>query len=97
MSKIWVGIDNGVSGTIGFVGDDIAPLIVHTPVKKEQDYTKAKKVISRLDYSKFMQLFDKYNKNQRGCYQFICYRPAFAERELPNYATILNIQHVCSL
>ena len=63
MSNIWVGIDNGVSGTIGFVGDNIAPLIVHTPVKKEQDYTKAKKVISRLDYSKFMQLFDKYNKN----------------------------------
>ena len=42
MSNIWVGIDNGVSGTIGFVGDNIAPLIEHTPVKKEQDYTKAK-------------------------------------------------------
>lgn len=41
--------------------------------------------------------FDKYNKNKRGYYQFICYRPAFAERELPDYATILNIQHVCSL
>ena len=63
MSKIYVGCDNGVSGTIGFVGDGIEPKIFHTPIKKEQDYTKSKKIISRLDYSKFMQLFDGYDKN----------------------------------
>ena len=63
MSKIFAGVDNGVSGTIGFVGDSIEPMIFHTPIIKEQDYTKCKKIISRLDYSKFMELFDSYNKN----------------------------------
>ena len=55
MSKIYVGLDNGVSGSIGIVGDDIESVFVKTPVKKVQDYTKAKKEVSRLDYSKFME------------------------------------------
>lgn len=63
MSKIFAGVDNGISGTIGFVGDSIEPIIVHTPIIKEHDYTKRNKMISRLDYSKFMELFDNYNKN----------------------------------
>ena len=63
MSKIWVGIDNGISGTIGIVGNDIESVFVKTPTKYEQDYTKAKKLITRLDYSKFMELFSSYNKN----------------------------------
>lgn len=63
MSKIWVGLDNGVSGSIGIVGNDIEPVFVKTPVKKEQDYTKKKKIVTRLDYSDFMELFSKYNKN----------------------------------
>lgn len=63
MSKIYVGCDNGVSGSIGIVGDSIEPIFVQTPVKKEQDYTKAKKMITRLDYSMFMDLFSSYNKN----------------------------------
>lgn len=63
MSKVYVGIDNGISGTIGVVGEGIDPVFVKTPVKKEQDYTKAKKIITRLDYSKFMELFSGLNKN----------------------------------
>nr|DAW10762.1 MAG TPA: HOLLIDAY JUNCTION RESOLVASE [Caudoviricetes sp.] len=63
MSKIYVGIDNGISGTIGIVGEGIDPVFVKTPVMKEQDYTKDKKIITRLDYSKFMELFSGLNKN----------------------------------
>lgn len=63
MSKVYVGIDNGISGTIGIIGEGIDPVFVKTPVKKEQDYTKAKKIITRLDYSKFMELFSGLNKN----------------------------------
>ena len=63
MSKIYCGIDNGVSGSIGFVGDSIFPYFVKTPVKKEQDYTKAKKLITRLDCTLFMDLFSTFNKN----------------------------------
>ena len=63
MSKIYCGIDNGVSGSIGFVGDSIFPYFVKTPIKKEQDYTKAKKLITRLDCALFMDLFSSFNKN----------------------------------
>lgn len=63
MSKIWVGIDNGVSGSIGIVGEGIEPIFIKTPTKREQDYTKSKKIVTRLDYSMFMSLFSGLNKN----------------------------------
>ena len=56
MSKVYIGIDNGTSGTIAVVGDSITPVFVHTPVKKEQNYTKAKKIISRLDCTAFLDI-----------------------------------------
>ena len=56
MSKVYIGIDNGTSGTIAVVGDGITPVFVHTPVKKEQNYTKAKKTISRLDCAAFLDI-----------------------------------------
>lgn len=62
MSKIYVGLDNGCSGTIGIIGGDVCEMF-HTPSKKEQDYTKKKKLISRLDVLKFRMIFEKYNKN----------------------------------
>lgn len=46
--KLYLGIDNGVSGTIGYISDKFA-IIDKTPVMKVQDYTKAKKNISRIN------------------------------------------------
>lgn len=63
MNKIYVGIDNGVTGTIGIVGDNIDPKIFHTPCNAEQDYTKGKKIISRLSCSEFMSILNQYNAN----------------------------------
>lgn len=63
MSRIYVGIDNGVTGTIGIVGDNIEPKLYKTPVKVEQNYTKAKANITRLDVNAFFALFDGYNRN----------------------------------
>ena len=60
MSKVYIGIDNGTSGTIGIVGDDICPIIVHTPTKKEQNYTKAKQNITRLDWKGFSELVSQF-------------------------------------
>lgn len=47
--KIYVGVDNGTTGTIACVGDCPAK-IIETPIIKEQSYTKAKKIISRIDH-----------------------------------------------
>ena len=54
--KIYIGIDNGVTGTIGWVGENLCPGIEETPVKKEQSYTKAKKKINRIDYPRLLKL-----------------------------------------
>ena len=54
--KIYIGIDNGVTGTIGWVGENLCPGIEKTPVKEEQSYTKAKKKINRVDYPRLLEL-----------------------------------------
>lgn len=72
MAKIYIGIDNGTTGTIGIVGDDIQPKIYHTPIKKEQDYTKAKKNVSRVDVKGFMEILNGYNHND---IRVVCERP----------------------
>ena len=46
--KTYIGIDNGVTGTIGII-NDLAAYFMNTPIKKEQDYTKKKQLITRID------------------------------------------------
>lgn len=48
MKKIYIGIDNGTSGSIGIVREGASSIFMETPVFKEQSYTKAKKNISRI-------------------------------------------------
>lgn len=55
MNKIWIGIDNGVTGTIGAVTSQGESFFFLVPVKTVQDYTKKKQNISRIDFSKFME------------------------------------------
>jgi len=54
---IYVGIDNGVSGSIGIVGIGREPLMLHIPVKKELSYTKAKRFLTRVDWKLLRDLF----------------------------------------
>lgn len=44
----WAGVDNGVSGSIGIIYEDGTYEFYKTPVRKEQDYTKAKKQVNRV-------------------------------------------------
>lgn len=54
--KIYIGIDNGVTGTIAWVGDGVESTIIETPVIKEQSYTKAKNIITRIDHVKLREI-----------------------------------------
>ena len=48
--KVWIGIDNGVTGTIGIINEEGHVYeFFKTPVIKCLDYTKAKKYIHRID------------------------------------------------
>lgn len=48
--KIYIGIDNGVTGTIAWMGEGVNADMIETPVKSEQSYTKEKNNITRIDY-----------------------------------------------
>ena len=61
MSKGYIGIDNGVTGTIGIVGDEVAPVFVKTPTKSEQNYTKAKQNVTRVNCVELKELLEAYS------------------------------------
>jgi len=48
--KVYIGIDNGTTGTIGIVGEVVHPTILLTPVRVEQSYTKKKQNMTRIDH-----------------------------------------------
>lgn len=62
MSKVYIGIDNGVSGSIGIIADSYKML--PTPIKKELSYTKTKQYINRVDTIKLNQILWQYVNNE---------------------------------
>ena len=52
MSKTYIGLDNGTSGTIGILRADGGIRFGKVPSKTEQSYTKKKQEISRIDVIK---------------------------------------------
>jgi len=53
--KIYIGIDNGVSGSVGIINNHKA-YFFKTPIKKELNYTKTKQYINRIDTTKLKML-----------------------------------------
>lgn len=53
-------IDNGTTGSIGYYDGKQAGFVL-TPAKKEQDYTKAKKTISRIDTEHLMGILTGFS------------------------------------
>lgn len=59
MRTHYIGIDNGVSGSIGILGPQL--IAFHrTPVHKERSYTKDEKNISRVDVAELRKLVQGY-------------------------------------
>ena len=55
-NKLYIGIDNGVSGTIGAICNN-KTWFLNVPVKMEQNYTKKKANITRIDFDKMLSVF----------------------------------------
>ncbi len=57
MRDYYIGIDNGVTGSIGILSPTAATFFL-TPVKKELNYTKTKKWINRVDTIKLRAILE---------------------------------------
>lgn len=62
--KVYIGIDNGVSGSIAYIGR--RTYFVPVPTRKEQSYTKAKAQITRIDWKELEILFAMYSMQSKG-------------------------------
>lgn len=59
MNKFYIGIDNGVSGSIGVI-DESGSLFYETPTYSQQNYTKKKANITRIDWNSLNVLLKPY-------------------------------------
>lgn len=77
--KIYIGIDNGVTGSIAVVGRGVRPVLLPTPTKIEIDYQKSStRKRTRVDYGKLCQILAdiKIKTDSAGYDLFaICERP----------------------
>lgn len=55
--RVYIGIDNGTTGTVGWVGDGIHPTIIESPRIVQQAYTKKSKNVTRIDHVRMSELF----------------------------------------
>lgn len=60
--KTYIGIDNGVTGSIAIIHDS-GTEFYKTPVFLQQDYTKKKQNLNRLDSTKFCEILSKHKDN----------------------------------
>jgi hypothetical protein len=57
--RTFIGIDNGVSGSIGIISNDVV-VYLHTPIKKELNYTKSKQWLNRINGIELKQILSSY-------------------------------------
>lgn len=60
MIKNFIGVDNGVSGSIGIISETWVSY-QQTPVVKQLNYTKSKQFLNRIDAPKLFEILSKYD------------------------------------
>ncbi len=61
-NKCWIGIDNGVSGSVGIInGKEVR--YIHTSIKRELNYTKVKKWLNRIDGILLFDILQYYKES----------------------------------
>jgi hypothetical protein len=59
MARIYIGLDNGVTGSMGILKDGLSGFF-KVPIKKEQNYTKKRGNVSRIEVNKLREIFEKH-------------------------------------
>ena len=66
---VFIGIDNGVSGSVGIVNTDGSVInYLHTLIRKELNYTKTKQWLNRVDGIALSEILANYSVNQAFVY-----------------------------
>lgn len=65
--KLWLGIDNGVSGQVSIIGSD-SYFLFKTPIKRCLNYTKKKQWVNRIDFGKLYALLKQFAPNIKTAY-----------------------------
>ena len=87
--RINIGIDNGVSGTIGIIKEDES-IFVEMPTISQLNYTKKKANITRIDWQKLIvQLVqDSLHENKAK----LCYKVFYSlARSISTISNVLNV------
>lgn len=71
MKHLWIGMDNGASGTLALLSDFAQPIMMKVPVMKMQDYCKTKKQVTRLDHKALRNLIWNYITHENEEIQII--------------------------
>ncbi len=61
MEKSYIGIDNGISGSLGSLIGNGQTFLDPMPIRRELNYTKAKKWINRVDFPKLSERLRQLN------------------------------------
>jgi len=61
MHTLFIGIDNGTTGTIGVIMPNMLPLLYHTPTVSALNYQKKGAMIERIDVPVLVELFKMIN------------------------------------
>lgn len=61
--QTYIGIDNGVTGSIGVVGDTREPEFFITPIKKSLNYTRKVSWTNRIDTVKLLEILSSYSNS----------------------------------
>jgi hypothetical protein len=67
-TKLYIGIDNGVSGSIGLINlENTFSIFCKTPVKKTLNYTKTVKNLNRINCDLLEKFLEKYTQGYDNC------------------------------
>lgn len=75
MNKTYIGIDNGVTGSVGIIKPNNSVIFFQTPTTFAQTYTKTKANVSRIDHKKLLELLIKDISKKPENNLFVLERP----------------------
>lgn len=73
--RVYLGADNGTTGSIGIIKEDGSYFFIRTPIKTEKSYTKKDQNITRIDIIKLKEQLSEFIDFENDQIRFYLERP----------------------